>query len=271
MKLSTADADLFFGLMWSLQFYVNRQCQVLSNIDSVEAYATRPMEDLIEVRNALWETPELIESYVAENPDGLPAEELELIRKWERFVSDNFYVFRFQKKHTIFIRENSTVYGVLALHDSLDGMFHKEQLPVMVRAVLLPFKGQIIYDGLLSHYSVLFGKGIRSDLNEIYMTDKQNDRIITTLEPEPLKPDRQTGKKPDRDWRPELAELVDRADTLKGGPPVQRVTFSVLRASARLTQAAANNPDDLDELWKLEQRVRTALARLQTVLDRAER
>ncbi len=105
MKLSTADADLFFGLMWSLQFYVNRQCQVLSNIDSVEAYATRPMEDLIAVRNALWETPELIESYVSENPDGLPVEELEIIRKWKRFVSDNFYVFRFQKKHTIFITQ----------------------------------------------------------------------------------------------------------------------------------------------------------------------
>ena len=270
MKLSTADATLFFRLMWGLQLYVNQQCQVLSNVDSVEAYTKRPMEDLSKVRTALWETPELIESYVAENPNGLPAEELEIIRKWKLFVSENFYIFRFLKKYTIFIGEDSTVYGVLALYDSLDEMFYKEQLPAAVRAVLLPFKGQIVYDGLLSSFSILFGKGIRSSLNEIYMTAKQNGRIITTLEPELVKPTRQVGKKPGRDWRPQVTDLVERADKLKGGLPVQSAAFSLLRASAKLSQAAANHPDDLDELWNLERRVRTALTRLQTILDRAE-
>ena len=38
-----------------------------------------------------------------------------------------------------------------------------------------------------------------------------------------------------------------------------------------LAQAAVHNPDDLNELWDLEQRVRTALSRMQTVLSRAER
>lgn len=54
MKLSREDADLFFKLMWRLQFYVNQERQILPNIKSVEAYAALPMSDKVEVRDALW-------------------------------------------------------------------------------------------------------------------------------------------------------------------------------------------------------------------------
>lgn len=68
-----------------------------------------------------------------------------------------------------------------------------------------------------------------------------------------------------------MDDLVERAGKIKGGPAIQSSAFSLLRASAKLAQAAAHSPDDLDELWDLERRVRTALSRLQTVLSRAER
>jgi hypothetical protein len=139
----------------------------------------------------------------------------------------------------------------------------------MVQAVLLPFKGKIIYDGLMSGYNIYFGSGIRSDLNEVYMTAKQNRRIITTLEPELAKLARKP-KKSARDWRPEVDVLVEQTEAMKGGPAVQSSAFSLLRASAKLAQVAVRDPDDLDELWRLERRVRTALSRFQTVLSRAE-
>jgi hypothetical protein len=270
MKLSTADAGLFFKLMWGLQFYVNQQRGVLPDVDSVEAYAELPATDRVQVRNALWEKPELIDAYVAENPHGLPTDELEIIQKWRRFILGTFHIFRYLKKHTIFIGEDK-VYGVLALYDSLEDVLYGRRLPVMVQAVLLPFKGQIVYDGLLNFYNIYFGGGIRASLNEEYMAAKQNDRIITTLEPELAKPARGAPKEPGQDWRPVMDDLVKTTDKIKGGPPVQSSAFNLLRASAKLAQVAAHNPDDLDELWKLERRVRTALTRLQTVLDRAER
>lgn len=268
MKLSTEDAALFFKLMWGLQFWVNQQRKILSNVDSAEAYAHLPGADRIEVRTVLWENPELIGPYVAQNPDGLPADELLIVSNWRRFVSGTFQIFRYLKKHTIFVGEDSKVYGVLALQDSLEEMFYGRPLPIMIQAVLLPFKGKIVYDGLLSSYNVYFGSGIRSGLREEYMAAKQNDRIITTLEPELAKPPRK--KTPAKDWRPVVDNLVTTTDKLKGGPAVQASAFSLLRASAKLAQAAAHNPDDLDELWQLERRARTALSRLQTVLNRAE-
>lgn len=269
MKLATTDADLFYKLMWRLQFYVNRQRQILADVASLEDYEDRSMEDKAPVRKALWENPELIDAYFAANPDGLSAEELAIVLKWKRFVRGNFQIFRFLKKHTIFIGEKSQVYGVLGLHDSLEDMFWGRKPPIMVEAVLLPFKGKLVYDGMMGIYGVYFGGGIRSGLNEEYMTAKQNDRIITTLEPELDKPARKP-KKPAKDWRPEVDALVKQTARMKGGPAIQSSAFSLLRASADLAQATVHNPGDLDELWNLERRVRTNLSRLQTVLSRDE-
>ena len=270
MKLSAEDASLFFKLIWGLQFYVNRRQEILPDVGSAEDYAELPTEDRIQVRNALWENPGLIDAYVAGNPDGLPPPELEIVQKWKRSVSGSFQIFRYLKKHTIFVGEDSQVYGVLGLHDSVEDALYGRRPPVMVQAVLLPFKGKIVYDSILSFYNIYFGKGIRSGLNEAYMAAKQNDRIITTLEPELLKPAPQKREKPSKDWGTVVDDLVRTTGKMKGGPVAQSSAFSLLRASAQLAQAAVHNPDDLDELWDLERRVRTALTRLQTVLNRAE-
>ena len=270
MKLSTEDEHLFFKLMWGLQIYVNRQHKILPDVDSTEVYADLPTADRMQVRDALWENPTLIDAYVAENPDGLPAKELEIVQKWKRSVSGTFQVFRYLKKHTIFLLDER-VYGVLGLRDSVETALGGRRPPVMVRAVLLPFKGKIIYDGILHSYGVYFGRGIRSSLNEEYMAAKQNGRIITTLEPELAKPARQRRKKPTKDWKPVVDDLVETTSKMKGGPAVQSSAFSLLRASARLAQAAVHDPDDVDGLWDVERRVRTALTRLRTVLDRAQR
>jgi hypothetical protein len=269
MNLSKEDADLFFKLMWRLQFYVNRQRHILANVTSLEEYQALSMAANASVRDALWENPGLIDAYFAENPDSLPAEELAIILKWKRFIAGTFQIFRFLKKHAIFIGEKSQVYAVLGLYDSLEDMFWEHRPPIMVKAVLLPFKGKIIYDGMMNIYNIFFGGGIRSGLNEDYMAAKQNNRIITTLEPESGQL-AQTPQKTEKDWRPEVDEIVVRTEKLKGGPAVQSSAFGLLRASATLAQATVHNPDDLDELWNLESRVRTALSRFQTVLSRAQ-
>jgi hypothetical protein len=64
-------------------------------------------------------------------------------------------------------------------------------------------------------------------------------------------------------------DLVTTTEKVKGGPAVQSAALSLLRASAKLARTAVHDPDDLDGLWKMERRMRTALSRFQTVLDRA--
>jgi hypothetical protein len=271
MNLSQEDADLFFRLMGGLQFYVNQQRQILPNVKSAQEYAALPTSEKIKVRDVLWENPDLIDAYVEKNPDSLSFEELDIVRKWKRFVAGTFQIFRYLKKHAIFISEKSQVYGVLGLYDSLEDMFYGRPLPIMVQAVILPFKGQIVYDGVLKSYNVIFGGGIRSGLKEEYMAAKQNERIITTLEPELTGPAREgRERKPGKDWGPVVEEVVKASEQMRGGTVVQSAAFGLLRASARVTQLAVQRPDDLEELWRLGQQAQRALSRLQTVLERAE-
>lgn len=268
MRLPPGDADLFYRLMWRLQFYVNQQHQVIPDVDSIADYAVMPTPEKMPVRDVLWGNPRLIGAYVATNPDGLSSEELDLVRKWNRFVAGTFYIVRYLKKHTIFLGDGD-VYGVLALNNSLEEILRDRPLPIGVEAVLLPFKGKVIYDGLLSSYSITLGRGIASTFREEYLRAKQNGSIIVTLEPKLAGPVRSTRGRARKDWRPVVDDLVKTTEKLKGGPAVQSAALSLLRASAKLAQAAVHDPDDLDGLWKMERGMSKALSRFQTVLDRA--
>lgn len=270
MRISKEDADLFFRLMWELQFYVNQQLAIIPDVNSVEQYTQLDGHERLEVRDALWEHPELIEAYVEENPHNLPAAELTMVEQWEQFVSGTFYVYRFLKKHTIFIGEEE-IYGVLSLYDPLEDMLDESLLPIMVQAVLLPFKGKVIYDGLLRSYPTIFGSGIRSNLHEDYMAAKQNGRIVTTFDREAQRDKRKRKKETNKEWLPLLEQIVMQTETMRGGPAIQSSALSLLRASGRIAQAAVEDPEDLDHLWALEVQVRKALTRFQHALERAER
>lgn len=59
------------------------------------------------------------------------------------------------------------------------------RLPILVEAVLLPFRDQIVFDGILKPYRIIFGGGIRSNLNDVYRDAKERFGIITSLVPKP--------------------------------------------------------------------------------------
>ena len=45
-------------------------------------------------------------------------------------------------------------------------------LPVLTQTMLIPFKGVIVYDGLMTSYNISFGPGIRRNLNEDFKEAK---------------------------------------------------------------------------------------------------
>lgn len=273
MKLSTKDAEHFFKLMWSVQFYVNQHLDIIPDIDSAETYGQLRGAEKMEVRDALYDNIDLLEPFTAENPANLSPHELEIVGGWKRFISGDFYILKFLKRYTIFVAVGETpqVYGVLGLYDSFEDILGGRPLPVLGKTVLLPFKGDIVFDGLISGYSVSFGRGITSELNEIYQRAKQNDRIIDTLDPEVAAARQRKRKKSAPDWRSILDELVQTTEKLRQGETVpQTKAYGLLKASAKLAQAAAHNPDDLEELFELAKRTDRALNQFWTALDRAE-
>ena len=268
MKLTIQDAEVFFRLMVSLQSYVNMKLGILPHISTVEEYQILSSRERIPVRDALYDNIELIDAYLQEDPQQFQAEEIEILRSWKRFIRGEFFIERILKKYTIFIGDEN-VYGVLALHESFEEMLPFVRLPYYTKAVLLPFKSKIIYDGILEGYNISFGRGIRSDLKETYMTAKQNGRIIDSFGP--VK--RVVKKKPSKDWRPiinEISQEVKKLRSSSGAPPIQSPAFSLAKASIEFTKTAVHTPDDLDQLWKSLKRVERAIRKVETTLFRAE-
>jgi hypothetical protein len=266
VNLTPEEAKLFFELQWGLQRFANQRKGGRKDISSRDQYEGLPVEIKLKDREALWNSPDLIDDYVKENPESLSTGNMEIIRSWRGFIKGEFLIFRHLKKFTIFIGNKNQVYGVVGLYDSLEEMIPAYDLPVMAIAVLLPFMGRIVYDGLLQSYSISFGGGIRSNLNQIYTAAKQKQRIITSLE---SVSGRQVPSVQNivKSYLPQLEEIAAVAGKLKGKTALQNATLALLRASIEMAKTAESAQDDLGALFISEQKIRKAGSRLHNVLN----
>lgn len=264
MTLPPEEGKLFFDLMWKVQFYVNQTRGFHKNISSITEYTNLPTEKKLKARDELWKGPELIEAYTQENPDELPPEHLEIVRRWNRHIKGSFFILRHLKKGSIFIGKDDRVYAVHGIRDPLEEVIPSYALPQMVEAVLLPFKGRIIYDGLLQGYQIYFGGGIRSDLNRTYTVAKHKNRIITTLEPELAAPVPAT---PRKSILPQLQDVSRAVAKVKGGNALQNSALALARASLELSIADATESLVGDEIESQSRKLRKAATRLLDLLD----
>lgn len=198
MQLDSHDLHLFFKLYPALLCFVNQRLNVVEKpLARPEKVIKLPTEDRIKLRDALVANMDLIDAFVSENPFRLPEAELAIVRSWKDLVAGKFYVYRCLTKYTIFLTTEEPVvaYGVLSLIDSFEDLIGF-RLPHLCKAVLLPFKGQIVYDGLLAGYNITFGSGIRRRLRDSYEEAKERQGIITTLPPPTVEIPQPVGTKP---------------------------------------------------------------------------
>ncbi len=270
MNLSQADSDLFYDLMWPLQFFAKQKLGMLPKISTLKQYIDQDMQTKYEVRNAMWEHPELLKQYVTQNPNGLSKEHLEIVSSWQTFVDGDFFIERFLKQYAVFIHEEK-VYGVSALSTPFETMIPKQALPLRVKTVLIPFRDVIVYDGLFSHYPISFGGGVKANLKNVYMRAKRKGEIVLSLDKKVQAAAAKKMKKPLKDWKPLLNQLADEAKSLRaqsGSPPTWSPAFSLVKASIELAQTAVNDPDNVDELWRLYERLDRQLGRLEDGMHR---
>jgi hypothetical protein len=213
MLLKTEDAKQFFRLHGTLMLFVNQRLNVIpKTVATPEDFVDLMREGGVKLRAALNGKLDLIESFVDENPAHLPEDELDIVRSWRHLVAGRFYVFRELKKYTVFLTttEPAIAYGVLGLSQPIEDLIGPF-LPVMTQTVLLPFKGKIVYDGLMSSYNISFGPGIRRSLNKSFKEAKLRHGIVTTLpmSDEPMVATKTPKPKPIP--RPQLREEKDNA------------------------------------------------------------
>ena len=197
MQLDPHDLHLFFKLYPALLCFVNQRLNVVEKpLARPEKVIKLPTEERIKLRDALVANMNLIDAFASENPFRLSEDEQEIVRSWNDLVAGEFYVYRCLTNYTVFLttREPVVAYGVLSLIDSFEDLIGF-RLPHLCKATLLPFKGRIVYDGLLAGSNITFGSGIRRRLKESYEAAKERQGIVTTLPP-PVEMPQQAKPKP---------------------------------------------------------------------------
>ncbi len=182
MKLSKEDVDLYYKLHWSLLSYVNQKYRVLGG--SIEPILMKENpQKVMELYEKLFSNIELIDSFASENPFNFNREELDIVRSWKNYVKDRFLIMAHLKDYSVFMTtgKDQKAYGVLGLIDEIEDVV-PPFMPLYVETILFPFKGRIIYCGLMSTYNIHIGSNMRRSIQAEYQKAKSKFGIITSLD-----------------------------------------------------------------------------------------
>lgn len=184
MLLPLEEASLFISLYSALIGFAAGRLGGVAGIVDAHTFRCASNNARAKARDKLLSNIALIDNFVNKNPYQFPEKELPNVLKLKYFISGKFFIERELKEYTVFLNDGNppNAYGVLGLTDEIIDMI-PYPLPAFASAVLLPWKGQIVCDGLILIYNVTLGGGIRKNLKESYRQAKVHG-IITSLETE---------------------------------------------------------------------------------------
>ena len=154
--------------------FVNRMYHVCPETEKIDPSQGVDPRDAKAIANYLWSHTEVIEEYLAVAE--LPNEYAQIVAGWKQCKPGRYILERHLKKGSVFIAaEDEAVYMVKGLFSTWSEMLGNS--PVLLDAVLLPFRDSIISDGLVVPYRIYFGKGAREGFKEEYMNAKRAHTI----------------------------------------------------------------------------------------------
>ena len=174
MRLEKSDVELFYRLWFPLLDYVNRTYRVCPETEIIDEEQGVDPCDAKAIADYLWSHTAVLEEYLAAAE--LPEEYAQIVAGWKRCKPGRYILERHLKKGSVFLSaEDGAVYMVKGLCSTWEEMLGES--PVLLDAVLIPFRDSIISDGLVASYPIYFGRGAREDFKEAYMTAKRNNEI----------------------------------------------------------------------------------------------
>ena len=181
-KLLESDAKLFHKIMDSLLFFANKKLNIIKNCASMNELHKNEIEKTIPIRKKVFSDNKMIDEYLKENPDRLSDEEMQILASWKKSLEGEFMLARYEKEFALFLHSKlQRVYGVKGITDSFKEKFEGYS-PIMIKIRLLPFKDNLIYDGIFFPYQITFGSGMRSSMKVEADSAIQKYGVITSLE-----------------------------------------------------------------------------------------
>lgn len=177
MKLHLAEARKCIDLLDSLDMYVLEHCNVIKR-------SKRMCSNLHAVRLKLrlyWqENSHIIEDFLAQQKV-MSEDDIQTIRAWKKSSRESYIISRHYEEYSTFIPVGQNkVFGVLALTEDFFEVLPQEP-PVLVETSLLPYKGQIVWDGLVALSPLVFGSNYTASFIEISDGARKKGKVITSL------------------------------------------------------------------------------------------
>ena len=88
MILSQEDCELFYKLNPALLVYANKKVKTIKGVETLDDFMDLALDRKAQIRNALYDNIQLVDSFIRENPNGFSDDELEIIRSWKHFIKD---------------------------------------------------------------------------------------------------------------------------------------------------------------------------------------
>jgi len=181
MTLSQKDYYEYLNTHLNLLFFVGSYTGILNKNMEFGEFLKTNFQTKGLCRDAfLKEKEELLDEYIGDGTE-IPEEQLLILDGFRNSIIGRLVLLKCLSKHAIFKSiEDGKFYAVKALSDSFDELI--PDYPAVFELSILPFKGQIIYDGFIKGGNVKIGTNMKKSLHQEYMQAKKNNEIITSLD-----------------------------------------------------------------------------------------
>lgn len=179
MTLPPSLAAEFINLHTEVMLFAGQESGNLPASMTVEELMSAGPEVLIKHRDQLYKDLSVLDRYAESIKGTVPDQRVEDLKGFKNYVRGQFFVMKHYKKHTV-LMGNDQLYGILGLTQSIEDIIPTWALPSMVEAVLLPFRGYYIYDGLMATRNITIGGSMSASLNDDFRRLKAINGIISS-------------------------------------------------------------------------------------------
>ncbi|AMB99479.1 hypothetical protein AWM75_05480 [Aerococcus urinaehominis] len=151
--LPESDIYLFYAMWLKLIAWINDHHHIVDA--SRQQILTKVGQDrhVYQIRQFMWAHPELILDYLASG-EVQDQENRDILQSWyDHHLPGHFYLGRYSERAALFMGRDhqgqDRIFAVRNNGDNLGGFVGPA--PLLVGTVLLPFKGEIIYDSIIGH------------------------------------------------------------------------------------------------------------------------
>lgn len=101
--------------------------------------------------------------FAFDNPFKFNDEEMKIVRDFRKGIRDLFIIVKYEEDYIMFLSKDN-IYMVKGITCNIDEIIPNEDLPAPANTTILPFKGQIVFDSVLTSYPVKVGTNMRENM-----------------------------------------------------------------------------------------------------------